>query len=141
MLILRKFFGVDGSIIILGVGTVGAMLLSTTWSLAAGLLKTQAQAKKGAAVAGSALQSTYGKAVEVGGRVEAHVAEAVREKVEKVREHGSFYNQAEDKRFAAPAEAAGESAAAAVSTAAAGTGRSEAGDRVRGAAPMTVVTM
>lgn len=110
LLLLRKFFGVDGSIIILGVGTVGAVLLSTTWSLAAGLLKTQAQAKKGAAAAGSALQSTYGKAVEVGGRVEAHVAEAVREKVEKVRVHGSFYNQAADKRFAAPAEPAAETA-------------------------------
>jgi DNA segregation ATPase FtsK/SpoIIIE, S-DNA-T family len=141
LLILRKFFGVDGSIIILGVGTVGAVLLSTTWSLAAGLLKTQAQAKKGAAAAGSALQSTYGKAVEVGGRVEAHVAEAVREKVEKVREHGSFYNQAEDKRFAAPAEAAGESAAAAVSTAAAGTGLSEPGDSARAASPMPDFTI
>ena len=141
LLLLRKFFGVDGSIIILGVGTVGAVLLSTTWSLAAGLLKTQAQAKKGAAVAGSALQSTYGKAVEVGGRVEAHVAEAVREKVEKVREHGSFYNQAEDKRFAAPAEAAGESAAAAVSTAAAGTGLSEPGDSARAASPMPDFTI
>lgn len=141
LLLLRKFFGVDGSIIILGVGTVGAVLLSTTWSLAAGLLKTQAQAKKGAAAAGSALQSTYGKAVEVGGRVEAHVAEAVREKVEKVREHGSFYNQAEDKRFAAPAEAAGESAAAAVSTAAAGTGLSEPGDSARAASPMPDFTI
>ena len=104
LLLLRKFFGVDGSIIILCVGTVGSILLSTTWSLAAGLLKTQAQAKKGAAAAGSALSTTYGKMAEVGGRVEEHVATAVREKVEKVREHGSFYNQAEDKRFAAPAE-------------------------------------
>ncbi|MGN0949341.1 MAG: DNA translocase FtsK 4TM domain-containing protein [Mitsuokella sp.] len=97
LLLLRKFFGVDGSIIILGVGTVGAVLLSTTWSLAAGLLKTQAKAKKGAVAAGSALSSTYGKMAEVGGRVEEHVATAVREKVEKV--HGSFYNQDKDERF------------------------------------------
>ncbi|WP_337665066.1 DNA translocase FtsK 4TM domain-containing protein, partial [Mitsuokella jalaludinii] len=106
LLALRKCFGVDGSIIILGVGTVGAVLLSTTWSLAAGLLKTQEKAKQGAAAAGSALQSTCGKVAEVSGRVEEHVVEAVREKVSRVSK-ASFYNQAADKRFAdAPEETA-----------------------------------
>ena len=38
LLALRKCFGVDGSIIILGVGTVGSVLLSTIWSRATGLL-------------------------------------------------------------------------------------------------------
>ena len=36
LFILRKFFGVDGAVIILGAGVVGSVLLSTTWSLAAG---------------------------------------------------------------------------------------------------------
>lgn len=106
LLALRKCFGVDGSIIILGVGTVGSVLLSTTWSLATGLLKTQEKAKQGAAAAGSAIQSTCGKVAEVSGRVEEHVVEAVREKVSRVSK-ASFYNQAADKRFAdAPEEAA-----------------------------------
>uniref|UniRef100_UPI003C6D620D DNA translocase FtsK 4TM domain-containing protein n=1 Tax=Mitsuokella jalaludinii TaxID=187979 RepID=UPI003C6D620D len=104
LLALRKCFGVDGSIIILGVGTVGSVLLSTTWSLATGLLKTQEKAKQGAAAAGSAIQSTCGKVAEVSGRVEEHVVEAVREKVSRVSK-ASFYNQAVDKRFAdAPEE-------------------------------------
>ena len=106
LLALRKCFGVDGSIIILGVGTVGSVLLSTTWSLATGLLKTQEKAKQGAAAAGSAIQSTCGKVAEVSGRVEEHVVEAVREKVSRVSK-ASFYNQAADKRFAdAPEETA-----------------------------------
>ena len=104
LLALRKCFGVDGSIIILGVGTVGSVLLSTTWSLSTGLLKTQEKAKQGAAAAGSAIQSTCGKVAEVSGRVEEHVVEAVREKVSRVSK-ASFYNQAVDKRFAdAPEE-------------------------------------
>ena len=106
LLALRKCFGVDGSIIILGVGTVGSVLLSTTWSLATGLLKTQEKAKQGAAAAGSAIQSTCGKVAKVSGRVEEHVVEAVREKVSRVSK-ASFYNQAADKRFAdAPEETA-----------------------------------
>lgn len=98
---LRKLFGVDGSIIVLGVGTVGSVLLSTTWSLATGLLKTQEKAKQGAAAAGSAIQTTCGKVAEVGGRVEEHVVEAVREKVSRVSaSKASFYNQEADQRFA-----------------------------------------
>ncbi|WP_462394055.1 FtsK/SpoIIIE family DNA translocase [Mitsuokella multacida] len=98
---LRKLFGVDGSIIVLGVGTVGSVLLSTTWSLATGLLKTQEKAKQGAAAAGSAIQTTCGKVAEVGGRVEEHVVEAVREKVNRVSaSKASFYNQEADQHFA-----------------------------------------
>lgn len=95
LFILRKFFGVDGSIIILGAGVVGAVLLSTTWSLAAGLLRTQRQAAKGAEAAGRVASVACEKVVEASGRVEERVVEAVKEKVKS-----SFYNQEEDEHFA-----------------------------------------
>ena len=92
---LRKFFGVDGSIILLGAGAVGSILLSTTWSLAAGLLKTQETAAKGANVAGEAVSAAYGKVADVSERVEEHVVEKVKAKV-----RDSFYNQEQDNHFA-----------------------------------------
>lgn len=52
LFVLRKFFGVDGTLIILCTGVIGAILLSTTWSLATGLLKTQHTAAKGAKATG-----------------------------------------------------------------------------------------
>ena len=64
-------------------------------------MKTQEKAKQGAAAAGSAIQTTCGKVAEVGGRVEEHVVEAVREKVSRVSaSKASFYNQEADQRFA-----------------------------------------
>lgn len=92
---LRKFFGVDGSIILLGAGTIGSILLSTTWSLASGLLKTQKTAAKGANAAGEAVSVAYEKVADVSGRMEERVVDAVKEKMKN-----SFYNQENDKRFA-----------------------------------------
>jgi len=99
LFVLRKFFGVDGSIIILGVSVIGSVLLSTTWSLANGLNKTQATAEKGATAAASAagtvLSVTADKVASAGSAVEEHVAEKVRDLRAK-----HFYNQAEDEHFA-----------------------------------------
>lgn len=97
---LRKFFGIDGSIILLGAGVIGSVLLSTTWSLATGLLKTQETAVKGAAAAGEAVSAACEKVADVvSGCVEEHTAEATKEKVKN-----SFYNQERDKHFTKPAK-------------------------------------
>lgn len=106
LLILRKLFGVDGAIILLMIGVVGAILLSTTWSLANGLLKTKHTAQKGADVANAAISATYTKVADAGSRLEEHVVETVREKREERERRAeeermkSFYNQAEDPHFA-----------------------------------------
>ena len=90
LLILRRFFGVDGSIILLGAGVIGSILLSTTWSLANGVLRTQRTAVRGANVTGKAVAVAYEKVADVSERVEEKV-------VEKVK--NSFYNQEQDDRF------------------------------------------
>jgi len=99
LFLLRKFFGVDGAIVVLGGGIVGAILLSTTWSLATGLLKTKEKAVKGAATAGTVLAVTYDKVAEVGDRVEERVVETVKERVQQARQKKAAYNQDEDERF------------------------------------------
>ena len=96
LLIIRRFFGVDGAIIVIGVGLVGSVLLSTTWSLAAGLLKTEETAKRGAQAAGKAVVVTCDRVAEVGERAGGQVVEKVRAKAQ------SFYNQAADHRFSEP---------------------------------------
>ncbi|MBP7249529.1 MAG: DNA translocase FtsK 4TM domain-containing protein, partial [Selenomonas sp.] len=96
LLLIRRFFGVDGAIIVMGVGLVGAVLLSTTWSLASGLLKTEETAKRGAQAAGKAVAVTCDKVAEVGERAGGQVVEKVRAKAQ------SFYNQAADHRFSEP---------------------------------------
>ena len=83
---VRKFFGVDGGIIVLGAGIIGSVLLSTTWSLASGMLKTKQGAENGLIVAKDTIETTYGKMVEVEGKVK-----------DKVK--GSFYNQEQDGHF------------------------------------------
>ena len=75
LLLVRKLFGVDGGVIVLGAGTLGSVLLATTWSLASGIKKTERHALNGAAVAGNALSSAYGRVVEAGGRIEDRVEE------------------------------------------------------------------
>ena len=102
LLVLRNFFGVDGAIILLAACLIGSVLLSTTWSLAAGVNKTKEKAVKGASAAGTALAATSSKVAEVGGRVEERVVEAVKTTVKN-----SFYNQERDERFS---EAAAEEA-------------------------------
>ncbi len=103
LFILRKFFGADGAIIILVLAVVGEILLSTTWSLAAGVLKTQRTAARGANaaanVASEAMSVAYEKAIDVGERVEEQVARTVREKVRK----RAVYNQEKDLHFTANA--------------------------------------
>ena len=99
LLILRKFFGMDGAIVLLGAGVIGSVLLSTTWSLGAGVLKTKETAVKGASAAGTALAATTSKVAEVGGKVEEQVVEAVKSTVKN-----SFYNQEKDGRFSEPAD-------------------------------------
>ena len=99
LLILRNFFGVDGAIILLGAGVIGSVLLSTTWSLATGVIKTKETAVKGASVAGTALAATTSKVAEVGGRVEERMVEAVKTTVKN-----SFYNQERDGHFAETAK-------------------------------------
>ncbi len=105
LLILRRFFGVDGSIILLGAGVIGAVLMSTTWSLANGVLRTQRTAVRGASATGKAVAVAYEKVADVSERVEEKV-------VEKVK--SSFYNQEQDDHFSAePLEEKAEAAAAA----------------------------
>lgn len=82
LFVLRKFFGVDGAIIILFAGMIGSVLLSTTWSLAVGLLKTKKQAQSGMVTAKQTISATYEKIVEV---------------EQKVRH--SVYNQEKDQHF------------------------------------------
>jgi S-DNA-T family DNA segregation ATPase FtsK/SpoIIIE len=84
LFVLRKFFGVDGAIIILFAGLIGSVLLSTTWSLAVGLLKTKKQAQSGMVTAKQTISATYEKIVEV---------------EQKVRH--SVYNQEKDQHFKA----------------------------------------
>ncbi len=93
LLILRKFFGVDGSTILLVAGVIGSILLSTTWSLANGVLRTQRTAAKSAAATGKAMAVAYERVADVSERVEEKV-------VEKVK--ASFYNQEADDHFAQP---------------------------------------
>ncbi len=100
LFVLRKFFGVDGSIILLAIGTVGSVLLATSWSLGAGLLKTKGAAEKGATVAasaaGSVLTAAGHTAAAAGSAVEEHIAE----KMDSLRQKRSFYNQEADEHFA-----------------------------------------
>lgn len=94
LFVLRKFFGVDGTLIILCTGVIGAILLSTTWSLATGLLKTQHTAAKGAKATGEVVSHACEKVASAGTRVEERVAGVVKEKVRH-----SFYNQERDHHF------------------------------------------
>ena len=93
LLILRKFFGVDGSTILLVAGVIGSVLLSTTWSLANGVRRTQRTAAKSAAATGKAMAVAYEKVADVSERMEEKV-------VEKVK--SSFYDQEEDDHFSQP---------------------------------------
>ena len=73
LFMLRKFFGVDGTIIILFAGMLGAVLLATSWSLAVGIFKTKAQAQNGLDTAKQTISATYEKIVEVEARVKQSV--------------------------------------------------------------------
>ena len=87
---LRKFFGIDGSLILLCIGMVASILLSTTWSLSVGILKTKKHAENGLGAAKDTLAAACDKVVEVEGIVQERVKEKVK---------NSFYNQDEDDSF------------------------------------------
>jgi S-DNA-T family DNA segregation ATPase FtsK/SpoIIIE len=100
LFMLRKLFGVDGTIIILFSITLGSILLSTTWSLASGLLKTQKHAISGMTAAKETISSTYDKVLE---------SELFnRSNNDTIEENSKFYNQEEDDRFGKIETAAGE---------------------------------
>jgi S-DNA-T family DNA segregation ATPase FtsK/SpoIIIE len=100
LFMLRKLFGVDGTIIILFSITLGSILLSTTWSLASGLLKTQKHAMSGMIVAKETISSTYDKVLE---------SELFnRSNNDAIKEKSKFYNQEEDNRFGKIETAASE---------------------------------
>lgn len=84
LFVARKFFGVDGTLIILIAAGVGSVLLATTWSLASGVKKTEKHAQEGLMKAQNAMETTYDKVKEL---------RAARAKKE------SFYNQEADTRF------------------------------------------
>lgn len=90
LFVLRKLFGVDGTVIVLFAVVIGSVLISTTWSLAAGLLKTKKQAENGMHLAKDTFSATYDKVAET----EAFDLGQIKEKIK-----GSFYNQESDQRF------------------------------------------
>lgn len=89
LFMLRKFFGVDGSIIILSSVVIGSVLISTTWSLAAGMMKTKKTAVNGMQQAKDTLAATYDRLLEAEPMVEEF----------KHKVKSSFYNQEKDTRF------------------------------------------
>ena len=87
---LRKFFGIDGSLILLCIGIIASILLATTWSLSVGILKTKKHAENGLDAAKDTLAAACDKVVEVEGIMQERVKEKVK---------NSFYNQDEDEHF------------------------------------------
>ena len=87
---IRKFFGVTGAIILLCTGTVVAVLLSTTWSLALGMLRTKRQAKAGIVKAKDTLSVAQQKVTQAENIFEEHVRGRIK---------SSFYNQDKDEAF------------------------------------------
>ena len=87
---IRKFFGATGAIILLCTGTVVAVLLSTTWSLALGMLRTKRQAKAGIVKAKDTLSVAQQKVTQAENIFEEHVRGRIK---------SSFYNQDKDEAF------------------------------------------
>ena len=61
LFLLRKLFGYDGGIIVIFSVTLISLLLTSTWSLGNGLIKTKRSAEKGIHVAKETLAATYEK--------------------------------------------------------------------------------
>ncbi|MGP1574901.1 DNA translocase FtsK 4TM domain-containing protein, partial [Selenomonas sp.] len=87
---IRKFFGATGGIILLCTGVVVAVLLSTKWSLAVGMLRTKKQAEESIVKAKDTLTVAQQKVVQAENILEDHVRERIR---------NSFYNQDKDESF------------------------------------------
>ena len=94
LFVLRALFGVDGAVILLGTFVVGSILLSTTWSLAFGYMKTREQAKKSAQAAGAALHTTRETIGTVAEKFEQRTTQMVHQMTDTMP-----YNQEKDPLF------------------------------------------
>ena len=94
LFVLRALFGVDGAVILLGTFVVGSILLSTTWSLASGYMKTREQAKKSAQAAGAALHTTRETIGTVTEKFEQRTTQMVHQMTDTMP-----YNQEKDPLF------------------------------------------
>lgn len=94
LFVLRTLFGVDGAVILLGTFVVGSILLSTTWSLASGYMKTREQAKKSAQAAGAALNTTRETIGTVAEKFEQRTTQMVHQMTDTMP-----YNQEKDPLF------------------------------------------
>ena len=94
LFVLRALFGVDGAVILLGTFVVGSILLSTTWSLASGYMKTREQAKKSAQAAGTALHTTRETIGTVAEKFEQRTTQMVHQMTDTMP-----YNQEKDPLF------------------------------------------
>ena len=94
LFVLRALFGVDGAVILLGTFVVGSILLSTTWSLASGYMKTREQAKKSAQAAGVALHTTRETIGTVAEKFEQRTTQMVNQMTDTMP-----YNQEQDHLF------------------------------------------
>ena len=94
LFVLRTLFGVDGAVILLGTFVVGSILLSTTWSLASGYMKTREQAKKSAQAAGAALHTTRETIETVAEKFEQRTTQMVHQMTDTMP-----YNQEKDPLF------------------------------------------
>ena len=94
LFVLRALFGVDGAVILLGTFVVGSILLSTTWSLASGYMKTREQAKKSAQAAGAALHTTRETIGTVAEKFEQRTTQMVHQMTDTMP-----YNQEKDTLF------------------------------------------
>ena len=94
LFVLRALFGVDGAVILLGTFVVGSILLSTTWSLASGYMKTREQAKKSAQAAGAALHTTRETIETVAEKFEQRTTQMVNQMTDTMP-----YNQEQDHLF------------------------------------------
>ena len=94
LFVLRALFGVDGAVILLGTFVVGSILLSTTWSLASGYMKTREQAKKSAQAAGAAFHTTRETIGTVAEKFEQRTTQMVHQMTDTMP-----YNQEKDPLF------------------------------------------
>ena len=99
LFILRKVLGVDGAVIMIGAGLLGAILVATTWSLAKGILFTKEKAEKGADAAKDAAVVVYDKSKEVGGRVTESVGVAMAGVKENLADVGEKLKGLKGKQF------------------------------------------
>lgn len=89
LFIVRKFFGVTGSLIIISAAAVSSFLFATACSIKNGFFKTKDTAKKGIAITKNAIGKKY----------QALAKQPAGSEVKSVAGKTSFYDQEEDHRF------------------------------------------